>query len=199
MRSNLEQLPDFIRFAGGLGVDGVLLQHLLETRLTGEQDLDSNPGREAVHAHLEDAARAAREVGVNVVFVGFPLPNVMVNPLRARVAEPIAPPRICGFLVQHFNVLFTGEVYPCCVPTDHVLGNVREQDPIEIWNGPAFIRLREAHLSGRGTPFCSGCGMAPHLRPRRPAWINEQVKTARRWWRHVRGRRERLRSDGASP
>lgn len=198
-RSNLEGLPDFVRFAGGLGVDGVLLQHLLETRLTGEQDPDSNPGREVVNSHLREASRAAREAGVNLVFVGFPLPNVIVDPPRPRVAEPIASDGICGYLVQNFNVLFTGEVYPCCVPTDHVLGNVREQDPVEIWNGPAFVRLREAHRSKRGTPFCSGCGMAPHLKPRRPAWINERVKTARRWWRHVRGLRERARSAGANP
>jgi len=196
--SNLERLGDFIRFAARLEVDGVLVQRLQRDilRLTEEAPSTRYPD-ETIIVELEAARETARREGVNLFFHGFTLPDVMVKPLRSRVPEPVVAPGICPYLVQNFDVLYTGEVYACCVPTDHRLGRVPDEDPRDIWNGRRFVRLREAHRSGRGTVFCSGCSQAPHLPARRPVWWNESLKRGRRAFRHVASRLRRASRDGS--
>lgn len=187
MRSNLPHLDEFVRFAAGLGVDGVVLQRLAhETKPTPEEALEGAFSVEDVGKALDGAAAAARETGVNLFTSEFGRPNVMVAPIRAKVPPTVEGHGTCWFVAQDFGVMYTGEVYPCCIPTDHLLGNVLYQDPVEIWNGKPFQRLRAAQLSGRGTTFCSGCLHAPHLPPRRPQAINRIARKVRMAVAHVK-------------
>lgn len=184
MKSNVEHLAEFVRFAAWAGADGVLLQRLHQDLMKlAEYDPKAAYSSQQLADFMEEARIAAELEGINLIQAEMGLPNVMVKPIRAKVAEPM--PGICSFLMQNFIVLFDGDVYPCCIPTDHYLGNVYRQDPLDIWNGPAFTRLREAHHSRRGTVFCSGCDQAPYLPPRQPAWFNEGLRKTRRVIRHV--------------
>lgn len=87
---------------------------------------------------------------------------------------------ICPFLHRQFHVRPDGDVYPCPKATDLWLGNVLYQDPVSIWKGPAFARLREAHFAGRGTAFCNSCEHAPYLKERCPSWLGTHIKEGRR-------------------
>lgn len=178
MNSTIDHLPGLIRHAATLGADAVILQRLRLEIMDLEDEAPASPD-------LEAACRAAQEAGINLVFTDLGFPDVRVKPLRPRVPEPMATPGICPFLVQNMDILFTGEVYACCIPTDHYMGNVVHHDPAWIWNSPSFVKLRRAHRSGRGTVFCSGCSQAPHLPARKPAWLNDGIKNARRIINHL--------------
>lgn len=69
----------------------------------------------------------------------------------------------------HIN--YDGDLRPCCHSyAAPAIGNVREHSVYELWNSPAMVRWREAHLQGRldEYPYCRDCH-APN--PRLPAIV----------------------------
>lgn len=196
MRSNLPHLAEFVRFAASLGFEAVVFQRLLHSvKPTPEEDPETHCGADAMRESFTRAENAAREVGVNLYLTEFGLPSVLARPLRSKRPDPLLGQRLCWFMAQNFGVMYTGEVYPCCVPTDHSLGNVLYDDPVSIWNGRAAQDLRAAQMSGRGTVFCSGCLHAPHLPARKVAAVQEAVRVVRRAWHHgVGSLRQRWRA-----
>jgi radical SAM protein with 4Fe4S-binding SPASM domain len=186
MRSNMPHLPGFVRFAAGLGADAVHLQPLRQfDKRTPEEDpfpvgppawrrgaesgcpsplADSRALTQAILDCERDVRSAAMESGINLYFSDFCAPPIEHRRLVRRAAIPEDNSRLCWNVGRGLAVFPTGDVYPCCHPTDHVLGNVYMQDVRSIWNDRAARRLRRAHFSGRGTAFCRGCLRAPYLR-----------------------------------
>ncbi|MFO0983864.1 MAG: radical SAM/SPASM domain-containing protein [Planctomycetota bacterium] len=187
MRSNLPHLADFVRYAKRAGADAVVLQRLRhETKPTPEEEPTSYFTAAQIQESFALACAVAREESMNLFMSEFGLPGVMAEPLRSKIPPSLEGHGLCWFLAQDFGVMYTGEVYPCCIPTDHCLGNVLFEDPVAIWNGAPMVALRAAHLSKRGTTFCSGCLHAPHLAPRRPAALNAAARRVRVAFGHVR-------------
>lgn len=183
MASNLPHLADFVRFAHELGVDGVLCQRLRhEVKASEDEDpFLRQPGE--VERVVEEARAVARELGFTLLLHELGMESVVGRPIRAKVPPSLEGQGLCWFTAQNMGVMSNGDVYPCCYPTDHRLGNVHEQRPAEIWNGPAARALRAAHFSRRGTLFCNGCIHAPHLRTCGPA----AVVHSGRWLRRLVG------------
>ena len=54
-----------------------------------------------------------------------------------------------------------GAVAPCCQvlgrDEEAVLGHTSENTIEEIWNGPAYVELREQHTSGNYPDYCKSC------------------------------------------
>lgn len=170
MRSTLPHLASVVRFAGRLGLDGVILQRLHHPGpFTADEDplVELEPA--AVVETLEALRPLARERGVNLFFSDLGLATELVREVREKVPPELVGAGLCSYLAHQLSVQPTGEVFACCYPTDHVLGDLRVQEPLEIWNGEPARALRRAHYSRRGTVFCSGCAHAPHLPARRPA------------------------------
>jgi hypothetical protein len=176
-----------------------VFQRLLHSvKPTPEEDPETHCGADAIRESFTRAEAAAREVGVNLYLTEFGLPSVLARPLRSKRPDPLLGQRLCWFMAQNFGVMYTGEVYPCCVPTDHSLGNVLYDDPVSIWNGRAAQDLRAAQMSGRGTVFCSGCLHAPHLPARPIGAVQEAVRVVRRAWHHGVGSLQRRWRAGRS-
>ena len=74
----------------------------------------------------------------------------------------------CGLPFEDMQILYNGDVVPCCFDFDAqlVLGNVRENTLEETWNSPPFKHLREVHRGGafEEIPLCDACDQ---LRPKR--------------------------------
>jgi len=81
---------------------------------------------------------------------------------EAREARRVArlDRRACFYPWQGVTVLCDGRVVPCCRDVDGacVLGDLRRQSLLEVWNGEPLRRLRRAFLAGdRGNPLCRRC------------------------------------------
>ncbi|MBI4959121.1 MAG: SPASM domain-containing protein [Desulfovibrio sp.] len=81
---------------------------------------------------------------------------------EAREANRVAAlnAHVCHYPWHSVSVLWDGRVVPCCrdVNADFVLGDLRHQSLVEIWNGPRMTSLRQSFLSGnRGNPLCYLC------------------------------------------
>ena len=64
----------------------------------------------------------------------------------------------------HMSVTWDGYVVPCCYDYDkkYVLGNVKDSNLIEIWNGEKIQQLRKEFLSGNvENPLCKKCRALP--------------------------------------
>ena len=183
MRSTLPHLEKLLHLAARLDFSGVILQPLSHSgKDNHDEDPTTDTSRDALIARLEALRPVARAAAIHLFFANFGLPPEIVGPLRAKVPIELSHPTACSYVLQHFGVQPDGRVFPCYVPTDHVLGDVNHEKPREIWNSAAFQRLRAAHYSRRGTAFCSGCLHAPALAPRRPRWLQSRMKQVRLWW-----------------
>jgi MoaA/NifB/PqqE/SkfB family radical SAM enzyme len=201
MRSNLPHLADFVRFAADHGFEAVVLQRLLHSvKPTPDEEPQTHLDAATLARSMADVEAAALERGINLYRTEFGLPPVLARDLRAKRPDLLLSQGLCWFMAQNFGVMYTGEVYPCCIPTDHLLGNVLYEEPVEIWNGKRAQALRAAQWSGRGTLFCSGCLHAPHLPARPLGAANAALKVARRAARHALGRvTRRLLAEFATP
>jgi radical SAM protein with 4Fe4S-binding SPASM domain len=70
----------------------------------------------------------------------------------------------CKHLWQSVVIAWDGRVVPCCLDYDAKmqLGDLKTTSLAEIWNGPAYVTLREAELAGRNcSALCACCNQAP--------------------------------------
>jgi radical SAM protein with 4Fe4S-binding SPASM domain len=172
MRSNLPHLPELVRMSHELGAIALVLKQLNhDIKPTPAEDPLVTLGHAEVGRVLEECARVAEAVGTNLVRANcgvrresLPVREVFARPSRGPRGDPMHGAGLCWYLAQNFHVIPTGEVYPCIAPTHYSMGNVRFEDPLEIWNGPGFQRLRAQHFARRETAVCSSCEQAPYLR-----------------------------------
>ncbi len=103
-------------------------------------------------------------------------PEIDVSPPRDRTVD--GAPIHCERPYEHLTVRADGQLMMCCRDCHDVagfLGDVRENDPIEIFNGLAMSSIRRALETGVGLPsICVGC-RAHFADCRRP--IRAQEKT----------------------
>lgn len=194
---NLEELPAFVRMASDLEVQGVLVQRLQHTVKRSSQ-LDPNLlPKGSLEAILDEARSVARERNMNLLLDELAEESVWARPLRSKHGPSIEGHSTCWFVAQNFGLTYNGDVYPCCIPTDHKLGSVLESSPRAVWNSRSAQELRSAHFSKRGTSFCTGCYHAPHLDPGERSSLGRLSQTTLRRGRlalsHIRTlARERL-------
>jgi len=71
--------------------------------------------------------------------------------------------RVCPYPWYTFFIAHNGDVVACCRDLEHqsVLGNLFEQDLMEIWNGEAYQAMRRDLASGHPErqSACNGCDM----------------------------------------
>lgn len=183
MRSNIEELVQFIDLAAELGADTVHGQHVNAVT-------EPSQGEPLVYdKELYDRIRLraiarAEERGVTLLLpdgfgpstpsaVPVPVPvadaptEVDAPHLTAREADvPVGVP--CREPYQAIVVLYDGNVYACCHPLAHSkmkLGNILEQPFEEIWNGTLFRSLRRGMPCGDVPVICRECPMVHNPPP----------------------------------
>jgi radical SAM protein with 4Fe4S-binding SPASM domain len=171
MKSTLPHLPDLVRVASEFGAAALVLKHLNhDGKPTPVEDPIAHLGRETVARAYAECARVAKSVGMNLTYADCglvdydpPMPHVMVRPTRLPRGTLGIGADPCWYVAQNFHVSPDGYVLPCIRRTPHIAGNVLDQDPLDIWNGPVFQGLRKAHFERRFAAVCSECKLAPYL------------------------------------
>ncbi len=144
MRSNLEELPPFIRLAADLGFDVVQCRHL--EAYTADMEAESLWFDQARYAEVQGRAVAlAAELGIRLEIQG-PFNAVPARAGRGPCPEPW----------RSAVVLGNGDVMACCVPGTRI-GNLRETPMEELWNGPAYQAFRLAVNSAEPPAACRTC------------------------------------------
>jgi radical SAM protein with 4Fe4S-binding SPASM domain len=161
MRSNIHELPDYVKTAIGAHVDqiGSVNPH-------GLYDSD----RQQI---LYDLADKSRELPPDLTDYVREA-KALAKAARVRILiPPFTPsgPRLnCSFRGRSYPIVDTnGDVYPCCVlqalgnePRSRLkaMGNIHHERLRQIWNSPSYKAFRKAFYAGElPDPYCARC---PH-------------------------------------
>lgn len=149
MRENARQLPDLVRLARELGIEGVTGCHLFVHAIT-DPDSSCFWNQEEYNEMREKAIEVAREIDS---FYYGPAP---FTPKQAEIESKNA--AYCLYPDHGVYIEPAGDVKACCVSPIYSFGNLDEQSFEEIWNGEKYRKLRETYLSDKPfLPHCKGC------------------------------------------
>ena len=163
LRENLEELPELVRLAAGIGATELNLQRLVFNGLglaTADQSVyrDLTARQEQV---LAECRAVAAEVGIRITGSGG---TEGEGACRAPSNEDGAW-RSCRRPWKVLYVTAHGTMLPCCIApfatTDMrliVLGDVIRDGVAASWNGPTMQRFRTRHQSDDPPVPCAPCG-----------------------------------------
>jgi len=162
LRDNLDELPDLVDLAAGIGVPEVYVQRLVLVHRGLAQEEQSLHGRLRAQeeAVLADAARRAQLHGLTFRASGLSSPQ---ESLRSR--ENDQPYSACHRPWTTTYITANGNVLPCCISpfstSDYaglILGNIFETAFDQIWKDTPYQRRRSALHTAHPVHPCELCG-----------------------------------------
>lgn len=168
MRQNVDELPEFIRLAKKLGVDGVKVVYVriyperYRTKSDGSIFIQPSDSlyyhQKKSNTRIEEAGRLAKELGVSFEH-------------QPSFGCSSAKQRDCLEPYRSLYIGFNGELYPCAASEILFMhkvasgcyqsGNILTQSIEDIWNNPFWQALRKTNCQkGREelVPECLCCG-----------------------------------------
>lgn len=166
-KSNICELPGFVRLASEIGIGEVYLQRLVYFQdddgyglARGTMSLqDSN---DASSALIEESQNKAAELGIQFNASGLSRPS---DSLRSKAATEL-PWSKCYRPSTLMYITANGNVLPCCISpfssVDYasiILGNVFKASLAKIWSGSAYRNFRKQYQTETPPQCCRGCGV----------------------------------------
>ncbi len=165
LKETVDQLPEFVRLAGRIGVREVHLQRLVfDEAGFGMARLDSSlfeQTRAEEEAVIASATAIGRELGVVLDASGATEPGLSLK--KAADDKPWATCRR-PWSLMYFTA--HGRALPCCIAPfsargyeNYTLGDATQQTLREIWNSPAYRGFRTDLVGDTPPKPCQGCGL----------------------------------------
>ena len=167
MRTNVEELDEFVRLAHKYKVKYVGIRHVwIFGESVKNETMFLYP--ELMQAKFTEAAQLGQELGVTVdlpslttiKFAEDYVIDQLNDPALSSLAQSVftvpGPGKVCYDPWRNYWVTWEGNVRPCC-QTDRIMGNVNDASFLDIWNGPAYRLFREKLSSGDYPKECLGC------------------------------------------
>lgn len=149
---NIRELPELVRRAGDLGVDRIEVHHLFPL-FEHQRHQSLVYHRALANDMFEEAENLANSAGMELRLPPrFEITPINGDPASTPEGEPSCPlPWIATSITEH------GDVAPCCGASEEFLGNLRDQDFDDIWNGRRYQDLRRTVNSDNPWPVCAVC------------------------------------------
>jgi len=166
-RDNIDELPEFVRLAAGLGIKEVHLQRLVyfqEGDGYGIARVDKTlwESKGEFLELIQECQDLASQLGLEFNASGLSRP---VDSVQGGAGGKM-PWRECYRPFTLMYITAQGNVLPCCISpfsTDDyasiILGNVFETSIDEIWRGDRYHEFRKKHQSESPSKCCRGCGI----------------------------------------
>lgn len=165
LKETIEQLPEFVRLAGEIGVREVHLQRLVyfpdgATLARARSSLFAALDPEESQ-RLDEARSLAAALGIRFDASGATEPGLSLE--RGGEDQPWS---LCRrpWSLMYFTA--HGRAIPCCIAPfsergydGFTLGDATQQSLREIWNGPRYRQFRMALLSDEPPRCCASCGV----------------------------------------
>lgn len=148
MRETVRQLPELVRLAHRLGVEGVTACHLFTHAC-----MDINSSCFWNQTEYNDMLAETIEVAKSLdsFFYG-------PQPFSSHDAATDAEAGLCDYPEYGTYINPDGTVLPCCVAPRLALGNMNEQSFASIWNSGAYRQLRATYRTETPSfPHCKNC------------------------------------------
>jgi radical SAM protein with 4Fe4S-binding SPASM domain len=147
-RTNQGELPDIVRLAGELGLDGIVLQQ--DINFWGKQEYADKYRDEAlspvdIERSIGLARALAGELGIE---------------FSLYESDSYSAESPCQWPWRSTYISSDGHVIPCCVRADPSIlnfGNILETPFKQIWNGAEYRELRKSIRDNRILDYCRDC------------------------------------------
>jgi radical SAM protein with 4Fe4S-binding SPASM domain len=184
MRSNVQELPQFVELAAELGVEVVYFSHLVPFDKLGMITESLGANLDDYQQYVDRALLLARQYGVHVVLprtrqvgINFTLPRTPAKEQQTTHLAPIDQARnshglpkrfardeansCCPFPWHFIGIDPDGSVFPCgWWHSGPPMGNLHTQSFQEIWSGEPMRSLRSQLVSRHLGANCSRCPAA---------------------------------------
>jgi radical SAM protein with 4Fe4S-binding SPASM domain len=140
---NIEDLPDFVKLAGNLGVDEILCNYMV-TYTPAHLKFSCFFQQELTNKMLKEAEEIAKSLNLRI---SLP-PKFASKEFESNLR--------CNELWKYFYVETEGSVLPCCFAGSHV-GYLNKEDFSAIWNGQTYQDLRRSLIEGNLNDRCKHC------------------------------------------
>ena len=161
MRRNIEELPDAVALAKKLGFDHLHTAHLLvfDPSLEGESLVHY---KELANRFFSLTEEKAAEVGIGLTLPPrYNLEGTVESREQGRSSSSGNQDiKYTCKLPWYASWISNGlDVIPCCGPHPErpVMGNLKHQSFEEVWNGPAYRKLRASFRDNNPPNFCRQC------------------------------------------
>jgi MoaA/NifB/PqqE/SkfB family radical SAM enzyme len=167
LKETIEELPEFVRIAGSIGVKEVYLQRLVffDHDTVGlarpDQALFEQVAKDEKH-YLDEAEAVARSLGLTFSASGAASePGMSLS--KKRDDNPWS---LCRrpWTVMYFTA--NGRALPCCIAPfsqhgyeNYTLGDATQESLRDIWNGERYQSFRAGLLSETPPQACANCGL----------------------------------------
>lgn len=143
MRRNIEELPEMVKLAVDLGSNRMLVNYLtVVTRGLEKESLFYH--QDLANRMFDITEKTAQEKKVTVT-------------LPPRFGTNADAKGYCDDIQEMFYIRAEGTVLGCCISTDYVIGDLKEESPEDIWRGERrkkmIDNLRKGILIGK----CKDC------------------------------------------
>lgn len=141
---NIENLPDFVDFAGSLGINSIACNYF--TIFKPEHiRLSCFFLKDTTNRMFEEARQRAKKHNIRLSL-----------PPEFGTKADLNADRFCRDPWEHVFVDASGNILPCCSAGDNI-GNLKDEDFLSIWNGNEYVELRRSLAEGRLNDRCRNC------------------------------------------
>jgi radical SAM protein with 4Fe4S-binding SPASM domain len=168
MKTNIEELPEFVELAARLGANSVNATHMVPFESLRMAHESCSLITEDTNKMLGHARKKARELGVQ--FSSPPLFGAGVassagaqgvDKFSLPVSEATHKAAHCPFPWHFAAIDMHGEVVPCGWWNHQPgMGSIRSESFLSIWNNENYRNLRAEHKSGSLRATCRNCPAA---------------------------------------
>jgi MoaA/NifB/PqqE/SkfB family radical SAM enzyme len=155
-RDNIEELPKMVELAAELGVERMEVHHL-HPSFPEHRYQSLVYHRSICNQELDEARERAQKLGVWLLG-----PANFFTPAMTGVSDHHSPepkgtlPDRCIFPWSWVSINESGEVMPCCA-MPLVMGNLKKQSFMDIWNNYKYRHLRRTVNSPHPVGICKHC------------------------------------------
>ena len=152
---NIGELTPLIEIGARLGVDEVLVAHLIPMiESQRSQSLVYHKG--LANSIFEEGRRRAKELGISIQLPPpFPIKR-MGEEESTEGTSTQWDRKECYHPWTSVSINEKGDVMPCCI-SDEKMGNLMEASFEKIWNGKKYQKLRKTVNSPNPVSFCRHC------------------------------------------
>ena len=182
MTENAAAMPETVAYMADAGVPSLNVIQLIDTnRHSSHLDATlhfSSAYLERIKQQCLEVARQRRlRLGWDLdgaQFFDFRPPARKVRARRSKLWNDhfdeqmhLRHPGFCKYGYDRLQIELDGKVEPCGLATEGelILGNLKDQDFDEIWNGPSARDLRRAHYTWDYPSICASCRFVDPVEP----------------------------------
>ncbi|MGD0842939.1 MAG: radical SAM protein [Geobacteraceae bacterium] len=175
LQQNLHQLPDLVRMAKKLGIEGVGVAYgFIHSFMDPEWAVIWE--KERCNGIVREAFELSKELGIS-----------FNAPILFNAPRDISTTRYCQYLFEWSYIQPTGKVYPCCIGAgDYECGDLNSESFTDVWFGERYEKLRSTYDTPNPAFYkCASCyisaGWHPndyksHFSPNHWKYVEERLK-----------------------